>query len=120
MEDIKNEVVEKAEEKLFEAATNLDQAIAENKVVQTLTEPKGFGTKNLLIGTGLTLGGVAGGFALDRWVIPWAKKTIECHKKKKALKKAAKQAKKAAKVVVEPASTEVPAKDDGDLKEKES
>lgn len=113
-ENIMNEVVEKAEEQLVTAAENLDKAIAN---VQPTVAPKSFGMKNILIGGGLTLGGAAIGFAVDRWGLPalsnWWDDRKAKKEKKKAEKKAKAEAKKAAKEK-KPAEALAPATNDAD------
>ena len=117
-EELKNEVVEKAFDELTEKAEALDKAIAETgvKPASALTEAaNNMSGKNIVIGVGLTLGGVAGGIALDRWVFPWIGKTVNgIHSKLKAAKeerKAKKAAKKAQIAAPETPATnnEVPA-----------
>jgi len=99
-EELKNEVVEKAFDEMAEKAAALDQAIAETgvKPASALTEvTNNMSGKNIALGVGLTLGGVAGGIALDRWVFPWIGKTVNNIRGKLKAAKEEKKAKKAAK-----------------------
>ena len=93
------ELVEKAEEKLMEAATNLDTAVAVTKqaTVPAISQSKSYKGTNLAVGAGLVLGGGAIGFAIDHWVLPWfSEEAREERKAKKEEKKAEKKAKKEA------------------------
>lgn len=96
-----NELVEKAYDKLIDAADNMDKAVALGQPTtlptQTTSTPNSDVGKTLLINGGVFLGGIAVGAAIDHWAVPKLKKAIDNHKEKKAKKKAEKEAKKAAK-----------------------
>lgn len=118
-ENIKNEIVEQAADKMFEAAENLDKAIAETgvKPASALTELKQQPStgKNILIDLGIFTGGAVVGYAVDHWVVPGVKKLMSKAKAKHAEKKAQKAAKKAQKEAAakqEPAP-EAPTANDG-------
>lgn len=120
-ENITNEVVEKAADAMFEAAENLDKAIAETgvKPATSVAKPASSAGKNVLFGVGTFLGGTVAGIAIDRWVVPAIDKGLKKAKAKRAAKKAEKAAKKAQKAAAKAQekkpeqAPEAPTTDDG-------
>ena len=109
MEKVAETTVETAFDGLQKAAENMDVAVTAQKALETVEQPKSWALKNTLIGAGIGLGGVALGYAADRWVFPWFNKKVEAAKSKRAAKKAEKAAKKAAKQQTSNQKAETPA-----------